>query len=734
TWYGTSDFPVKADSQTQYNTIVERINEGAVTTKIDLKVGDDVATSGEGVPTVKDQTYAPTVSHNYYTVTFKNEDGTVLQSGEVEYGTVPSYSGVAPTKAATAQYTYNYLGWDNAITAVTGNTTYTATYSSTVNSYTVTYYGYDKTTVLGTESVEYGNAATTYNTYAPAYDAVNARHVVFEKWVDGNDDDASFANVIADRSVYAKSYALDHKFTITFADHSGTAVQTQQVTVGDDPAAYSGSLLAKYTDSTGEYFYTGFPSLSPATEDRTYTANYTSLIGLTRNAINGNNGIWWEADQQAYGYKATIVSAKSTKWENRFAFDNTWIGGNNVLYDVANYSAIIMQVKFGEGFTPGNEFNTNNNFTKNNNVSSTITYYDAQNNPVEPSSLVAGEWYTAVADLGYVWKGKTHDVRLYFFNEGATGSMYIKNVRFGDYGDVGAFARSVVGNDVTYGATYGGKTDVVKISRSVALGYGFTFIGSHFIDKWNEKYNSGETYYMVFDYYPYANKSLYLTYKFTSALSTSGTFTPAYYINGTQVTSLSSAWYTVAVKLEYEMGQSAYENDLRSGLAFGVDSGNSGTFYIDDIQFVKESDLHSQVITRSVANANLANYVDPVLYGTESVSSVTYDSENACYIAALTGKNNYVSFVISYAYIKKAKDDGYTKVTFTAANNSGSGFAIDYVTRPAGTVNGKNAAAQPITLSEITDPFNGIKFRFYQHNGSSSYSSCTSLKITITLS
>ena len=65
---------------------------------------------------------------NSYKVTFVNYDGRVLQSGNVNYGSLPAYKGVAPTKAATANYRYKFKGWTPALAKVTGQATYKAVF------------------------------------------------------------------------------------------------------------------------------------------------------------------------------------------------------------------------------------------------------------------------------------------------------------------------------------------------------------------------------------------------------------------------------------------------------------------------------------------------------------------------------------------------------------------------------------------------------------------------------
>lgn len=92
-----------------------------------------------------------------YTVTWKNDNGSVLKTETVEYGVTPKYSGTTPTKSATAQYTYTHSGWTPTIGAVTGDVIYTATYSSTVNTYTITW---KIGAITETTSCAYGSTPT----------------------------------------------------------------------------------------------------------------------------------------------------------------------------------------------------------------------------------------------------------------------------------------------------------------------------------------------------------------------------------------------------------------------------------------------------------------------------------------------------------------------------------------------------------------------------------------------
>ncbi len=133
----------------------------------------------------KNVTYRATYnsSANTYTVIFVDDDGEVLlEAREYEYGT--SAANIArpanPTKKASAEFTYTFAGWSPAISAVSGNATYTATYTATKNKYTVTFLNYDDTS-LQSSKVEYG-AMPEYKGAIPTRDSDAEYSYTFAGW------------------------------------------------------------------------------------------------------------------------------------------------------------------------------------------------------------------------------------------------------------------------------------------------------------------------------------------------------------------------------------------------------------------------------------------------------------------------------------------------------------------------------------------------------------------------
>ena len=120
-----------------------------------------------------------------YTVTWKNADGTTLETDtNVPYGTYPTYNGATPTYNGQTS-----RGWTPAVSSVTGNITYTASY---IPVYTVRFY--NGSTLLETVSVQQGNSAT-YSGATPV-DAVNG--YPFDGW------SPSPTNVQANMDCYAQ--------------------------------------------------------------------------------------------------------------------------------------------------------------------------------------------------------------------------------------------------------------------------------------------------------------------------------------------------------------------------------------------------------------------------------------------------------------------------------------------------------------------------------------------------
>lgn len=208
--------------------------------------------------------YTKTV--NQYTVTWKNWDGTVLQSGSVAYGETPVYSGEQPSREGDAEHTYTFAGWTPKITTVTGDAEYTATFTEGVSTYTVIWQNWNGTELERDENVAYGTTPE-YNGETPSRTGDAQYSYTFTGWTPAVD-------TVTGNITYTATYSRTVKqYTITWMNGE-TVLKTEQVAYGETPV-YSGETPVKEGDGQYGYTFTGWsPEIVPVTGDSTYTAQF----------------------------------------------------------------------------------------------------------------------------------------------------------------------------------------------------------------------------------------------------------------------------------------------------------------------------------------------------------------------------------------------------------------------------------------------------------------------------
>lgn len=203
---------------------------------------------------------------NKYTINWKNEDGSLIKSEQVEYGVTPSFQ-YTPTKQSDGQYSYTFAGWSPTIVPVTGDATYTATFTQTKLTFIVTWKNYDSSVLENDTGVEYGTTPT-YNGSIPTRPATAEYTYEFTGWT------PVISPVTKNVTYTAQFSATKRSYTITWKNWDGTVLKTDTVAYGKTPA-YSGTAPTRASDSQYNYSFKGWtPSISTVSGDATYVAEF----------------------------------------------------------------------------------------------------------------------------------------------------------------------------------------------------------------------------------------------------------------------------------------------------------------------------------------------------------------------------------------------------------------------------------------------------------------------------
>ena len=108
-----------------------------------------------------------------YTITFKNYDGTILETQSLSLNEMPVYTGETPVKPSDEEYNYTFNGWLPEISPVSGNAEYVAQFEATaipVNTNYVTFTAEQANSTIGlnklstNQTLEYSTDTTNWNT------------------------------------------------------------------------------------------------------------------------------------------------------------------------------------------------------------------------------------------------------------------------------------------------------------------------------------------------------------------------------------------------------------------------------------------------------------------------------------------------------------------------------------------------------------------------------------------
>lgn len=318
----------------------------------------------------------PSAIVEQFAVTFKNEDGTVLEVQYVDIGldaidpTTRTENRIVPTKASTVSHDFTFSAWDSSLNSVFSDRTITAVFTSSLREYTIKYVS--RNTVIQETVAKYGDYVSYIGT-DPVYTAEEADAYVyhlFSRWdKSGIVDGDKTINAVFDRFAYTDG-AFDGKtlqdmrpveiYALTKLGMANTVLKDQMpytLTLGSDvdfDDVQSDVIISERTTFTGSNHLDTGIALFDEDRDFVLAIDYEFLDGNSNNAVlaqcfqsNGSNGfkLWYSggstskvgkftwgssSDDLVAANKREMVVVRHIKGENSLTIYKSNIDGDGV--------------------------------------------------------------------------------------------------------------------------------------------------------------------------------------------------------------------------------------------------------------------------------------------------------------------------------------------------------------------------------------------------------------------
>ena len=253
---------------------------------------------------------------NKYEVAFNDYDGTALMDSVYEYGTAAAniVRPVTPTRISTAQYTYTFKDWSPAVTDVTEDIVYTATFDSTVNTYQVAFVNaYDETQSVEMD-VEYGETPVYEGT--PTRNATAQYVYTFSGW------SPEVESVTGNATYTALFDSTLQNYVISFVN-GREELQSENLAYGVSPE-YKGTAPIKTATAQYTYTFKGWsPTIASVTGAATYEAVFDSVVNKYEITFKNGSSVL-RSDSVAYGMLPTEPSISLPQNNVQYTYSIKW--------------------------------------------------------------------------------------------------------------------------------------------------------------------------------------------------------------------------------------------------------------------------------------------------------------------------------------------------------------------------------------------------------------------------